>query len=174
MCEISPPFTGLIPLNLRIYVHKSWSLCSFWPNTEISITMNQRKRIWICSKNRTKATKQKRLGKNGFLLFSKLVNDTWDWNHLEYVCSLAFLGKEEFADQRTTFGGVFFRRYGPRRLGSGTSNAVLPGEKLGHDISSGMMVSGRARFQKCFWGGGTHEYTSTTLNIEGHNRPTTP
>ena len=58
-CEISPPFTGLIPLNLRIYVHKSWSLCSFWPNTAISITMNQRKNIWICSKNKTKATTQK-------------------------------------------------------------------------------------------------------------------
>ena len=54
-CEISPPFTGLIPLNLRICAHNSWSLCSFWPNTATSITRNQRKRIWIRLK-RTKAT----------------------------------------------------------------------------------------------------------------------
>ena len=63
---------------------------------------------------------------------------------------LHFWGRKNLRTKKPTFGGVFFRRYGPRRLGSGTSNAVLPGEKLGHDISSGMMVWGELISKNAF------------------------
>ena len=67
---------------------------------------------------------------------------------------LHFWGRKNLPTKKPTFGGVFFRRYGPRRLGSGTSNAVLPGEKLGHDISSGMMVWGELMSKNAFGEGG--------------------